>query len=114
MMQSLKQVVLTQEYVKSLEIEPRFHGRHSRDSVNFCHFCDREIFAIFFIKASDEGHRIHCLNCAHRKSTDLKGFICLEEYKLKELSDVYDAFKLHQQQPSQTSVTPVPQGSQGR
>lgn len=100
LLQSLKQVVLTQEYVKSLGYELRFHGHQRTDPANFCGHCDKEIFGVFFIKAGDENHLIQCLNCAHRRSPSLKGFICLEEYKVKELSDVYDAFKLHHQHSS--------------
>ena len=81
-------------------LEPKFHGHPTREPPNFCGHCDKEVFGIFFIRASDPDGQglIHCLNCAHRRSHSLKGFICLEEYKLKELSDVYDAFKIHQQQ----------------
>ena len=77
-------------------LEPKFHGHPIREPANFCGHCDKEVFGIFFIRASDPD-LIHCLNCAHRRSHSLKGFICLEEYKLKELSDVYDAFKVHPQ-----------------
>jgi len=108
LLQSLKQVILTQEYIKSLDdemLEPKFHGHPTREPPNFCGHCDKEVFGIFFIRASDPDGQglIHCLNCAHRRSHSLKGFICLEEYKLKELSDVYDAFKIHQQQQTPTA-----------
>lgn len=109
LLQSLKQVILTQEYVKSLGIETKFHGHHSRDPANFCGHCDKEVFAIFFIR--DEAAVIHCLNCAHRRSSNLKGFICLEEYKIKELSDVYDSFKLHQQHQPQPQSAQLPTSS---
>ena len=86
-------------------LEPKFHGHPTREPPNFCGHCDKEVFGIFFIRASDPDGQglIHCLNCAHRRSHSLKGFICLEEYKLKELSDVYDAFKIHQQQQTPTA-----------
>ncbi len=106
LLSSLKYNLLSQELVKSLGLEPRFHGKSPRDSVNFCHYCDKEVFGLFFIRASDESHLVHCLNCAHRRSHGLKGFLCLEEYKVKELCEVYDAFKLHQQH------QPQPQASQ--
>lgn len=33
--------------------------------------------------------------CARKLSPSLQGFVCLEEYKLSELTQVYDAFVLH-------------------
>jgi histone demethylase len=99
LLQSLKQVVLTQEYVKSLEHELRYHGRARSDPANFCGHCDKEVFGVLFIKAAQaENHVVQCLNCAHRFNSSLKGFICLEEYKIKELVEVFDAFKMHHQQ----------------
>ena len=97
LLQSLKQVILTQEYVKIQGLELRYHGHQRTDPANFCGHCDKEVFGVFFLRAGDDMHLIQCLNCAHRRVPSLKGFICLEEYKIKELSDVYDNFKLHQQ-----------------
>ena len=107
LMQSLKQVILIQEYVKSLGLEPKFHGHGRGEPANTCGICDREVFGVFFIKAADEQPGLYCLNCAYRRSPDLGGFVCLEEYKLKELSDVYDAFKLHQQHPPASPTMPA-------
>ena len=97
LLQSLKQVILTQEYVKLQGLELRYHGHQRTDPANFCGHCDKEVFGVFFLRAGDDMHLLQCLNCAHRRVPTLKGFICLEEYKIKELSDVYDNFKLHQQ-----------------
>ena len=111
LMQSLKQVILIQEYVKSLGLEPKFHGHGRGEPANTCAICDREVFGLFFIKAADESPSLYCLNCTHRRSPKLTGFICLEEYKLKELSDVYDSFKLHQQQPPASPTLPATAGA---
>ena len=111
LMQSLKQVILIQEYVKSLGLEPKFHGHGRGEPANTCAICDREVFGLFFIKAADESPKLYCLNCTHRRSPKLSGFICLEEYKLKELSDVYDSFKLHQQQPPASPTLPATAGA---
>ena len=104
LLQSFKQVILTQEYVKSLGLELRYHGHQRTDPANFCGHCDKEVFGVFFLRAGDEMHLIQCLNCAHRRVPTLKGFICLEEYKIKELSDVFDAFKLHHQHAGPTTM----------
>ena len=105
--------VLIQEYVKSLGLEPKFHGHGRGEPANTCAICDREVFGLFFIKAADDSPGLYCLNCTHRRSPNLSGFVCLEEYKLKELSDVYDSFKLHQQHPPASPTMPATAGTSG-
>ena len=102
LLQSFKQAILTQEFVQRQGIELRYHGHHRSDPANFCAHCDIEVFGVLFIRAEDTEHKVQCLNCARRSSPTLKGFICLEEYKIKELCDAYDAFKLQQPHNSPT------------
>ena len=49
LLQSLKQVILTQEYVKILGLELRYHGHQRTDPANFCGHCDKEVFGVFFL-----------------------------------------------------------------
>lgn len=56
------------------------------------------------------------MGCARKQSPSLQGFVCLEEYKLAELMQVYDSFILHKPPPQpmflpppqQVPTTPVP------
>merc|ERR1719312_2156397 len=103
LLQSLKQAALTLELVKAKGIEVQkgssTRGRASFEASKFCDLCVREVFAVLFVRgeelASGSKSTVHCINCALRKKPDLKGFICLEEIRLKELCDVYDNFKPH-------------------
>ena len=54
---------------------------------------------MLFIREQEKKHFVHCLDCARRHSNDLKGFVCLIEYQLKELKEVYTNFKLTSQNP---------------
>ena len=54
---------------------------------------------MLFIREHEKKHFVHCLDCARRHSSDLKGFVCLLEYQLKELKEVYTNFKLTSQNP---------------
>lgn len=38
---------------------------------------------------------MHCLDCARKQAPGLEGFVCLEEYRMSELMDVFDNFNLH-------------------
>lgn len=54
-----------------------------------------EVFNILFIREQEKRHVVHCLECARKQSPSLEGFVCLEEYRMSELMDVFDNFTLH-------------------
>lgn len=53
------------------------------------------MFNILFIREQEKRHVVHCMDCARKQSPNLEGFVCLEEYSMEELMDVYDNFVLH-------------------
>lgn len=63
-----------------------------------------EVFNILFIREQEKRHVVHCMDCARKQSPNLEGFVCLEEYRMDELMEVYDHFVLHSavSQPSDT------------
>ena len=97
LMRCLRQVTLTAEFVKSKGCELKFHSRSRTEPAHFCGWCEIEVFGVLFIREQEEKHVVHCLDCARKHNKDLKGFVCLEEYHLKELRDVYNNFKLANQ-----------------
>ncbi|XP_050085894.1 histone demethylase UTY isoform X1 [Anopheles aquasalis] len=123
LMQTMKHCMQILEYVKSLNVEVRFHGRGKNEASHYCGQCEVEVFNILFIREQEKRHIVHCMGCARKQSPTLQGFVCLEEYKMAELMQVFDAFVLHtpppplppQQQsssPSQIAATgPTPQSS---
>lgn len=52
------------------------------------------MFNILFIREQEKRHVVHCLSCARKQAPNLQGFVCLEEYRLKELVELYDKFTL--------------------
>ena len=102
LLRSLRQVMITVEFVRSKGCELKFHGRSRSEPAHFCGQCEAEVFGVLFIREQARRHVVHCLDCARKHSKELKGFVCLEEYHLKELREVYNLFKL-------TSQNPVPQ-----
>ena len=104
LLQSLKQAALTFECVKSKGIEvqrqrPTVRRAELFSASKFCGLCEREVFAVIFVRGEEEGGGgkplVHCLNCALKKMPSLKGFVCLEEIRLKELMEIYGNFKPH-------------------
>lgn len=54
-----------------------------------------EVFNILFIREQEKRHVVHCMDCARKQAPSLEGFVCLEEYRMRDLMDVYDGFTLH-------------------
>lgn len=114
LMRSLRQVVLTQEFVRSKGIEVKTHPRSRTEPAHYCGQCEIEVFGVLFIREQEKKHVVHCLDCARRHSSDLKGFVCLEEYQLKELKEVYNNFKLTSQNPIPNMANTGPQHYQSQ
>lgn len=48
------------------------------------------------------------MDCARKQSSNLEGFVCLEEYSMDELMDVYDSFILHPVVNTSTDMYRIP------
>ncbi|CAH1989227.1 unnamed protein product [Acanthoscelides obtectus] len=83
------------EFVKQKGVEVKFHGRGKNEASHYCGQCEIEVFNILFIREQEKRHVVHCLDCARKQSINLDGFVCLEEYKMQELCDVYNNFVLY-------------------
>ncbi|KAL3289702.1 hypothetical protein HHI36_023102 [Cryptolaemus montrouzieri] len=95
LMRTLRQCSMILEFVKHKGVEVKFHGRGKNEASHYCGQCEIEVFNILFIREQEKRHVVHCMSCARKQSTNLEGFVCLEEYKMQELCDVYDNFILH-------------------
>ncbi|XP_060660433.1 lysine-specific demethylase 6A isoform X1 [Drosophila nasuta] len=98
LLQSLKNVFHIQEYVKSKGVEVRFNGRGKNEASHYCGQCEVEVFNVLFIREQEKRHVVHCLPCSLKLSPSLQGIVCLEEYRLSELQQVYDSFTLYRTQ----------------
>ena len=71
----------------------------------FDFFLQIEVFNILFIREQEKRHVVHCIDCARKQSPSLEGFVCLEEYRMRDLMDVYDGFTLYTPLVTPTSTT---------
>ncbi|XP_004522757.1 lysine-specific demethylase 6A isoform X1 [Ceratitis capitata] len=106
LLQTLKNVLHTLEYVKSKGVEVRFHGRGKNEASHYCGQCEVEVFNILFIREQEKRHVVHCMACARKLSPNLQGIVCLEEYRLSELLQIYDAFTLYKVPPQTLPQSP--------
>ncbi|XP_037828645.1 lysine-specific demethylase 6A isoform X1 [Lucilia sericata] len=95
LLQTLKNVMHTLEYVKSKGVLVRFHGRGKNEASHYCGQCEVEVFDVLFVREQEKRHVVHCMSCARKLAPNLQGIVCLEEYRLSELCQIYDAFTLH-------------------
>ena len=76
------------------KFQVKFHGRRKNDPPHYCGQCEEEVFNVILIRENETPHVVHCLQCSRKNQSDLRGWICLEEYPLDELCQVYDDFQL--------------------
>ncbi|KAL6424316.1 hypothetical protein ACFW04_009846 [Cataglyphis niger] len=103
LLRTIRQCCLILEFVKSKGVEVRFHGRGKNEASHYCGQCEIEVFNILFIREQEKRHVVHCMDCARKQSPSLEGFVCLEEYRMRDLMDVYDGFTLHMPQVTATT-----------
>ena len=102
LMRTLSHCALILEFVKSKGVEVRFHGRGKNEASHYCGQCEVEVFNILFVREQEKRHVVHCMDCARKQSQSLEGFVCLEEYSMSDLCNVYDQFKLAPVQQAQS------------
>ena len=98
LMRSIRQSVLMRQYALENDIPIRFHGHGPNEPVNYCMVCEEEVskqviifkcfnitflqvFNLFFVKEHEKKHVVHCLRCARQLNKDLKGWLCLGEWR---------------------------------
>lgn len=73
----------------------------------FIFFQQIEVFNILFIREQEKRHVVHCLSCARKQAPNLQGFVCLEEYRLNDLIEIYDKFMIAKPLSPPVSTVPV-------
>lgn len=69
LLQTLKNIMHTLEFVKSKGVPVRFHGRRKNEATHYCGQCEVEVFNILFIREQEKRHVVYCMSCA-RKTED--------------------------------------------
>ncbi|XP_013421535.1 lysine-specific demethylase 6A isoform X1 [Lingula anatina] len=103
LLRTLKQCQMTLEYIKTLGLEAKWHGRSKGEAAYYCNICEIEVFNILFVIEQEKKFHVHCLDCARKTSSTLEGFIVLNQYTMDDLMEVYDNFQLHQQKSAITA-----------
>lgn len=113
LMRTLRQCSMILEFVKHKGVDVKFHGRGKNEASHYCGQCEIEVFNILFIREQEKRHVVHCMECARKQAPNLDGFVCLEEYRMEELQEVYDSFILHSGQQQLQPISAITVGNVG-
>uniref|UniRef100_A0A8B9RBB8 [histone H3]-trimethyl-L-lysine(27) demethylase n=1 Tax=Astyanax mexicanus TaxID=7994 RepID=A0A8B9RBB8_ASTMX len=102
LLRTLKQCQMLREALIAAGKDLVWHGRSRDEPAHYCSICEVEVFNLLFVTSESNSRKtyvVHCQDCARRGSPDLDNFVVLEQYKIEDLTQVYDQFTL---------VTPLP------
>ncbi|XP_072539931.1 lysine (K)-specific demethylase 6A, like isoform X2 [Salminus brasiliensis] len=97
LLRTLKQCQTVKEALVTAGKETIWHGRSRDEPARYCTICEVEVFNLLFVtneSCSRKTFVVHCQDCARKGSSELEGFVVLEQYKMEDLMQVYDQFSL--------------------
>ncbi|KAL0985418.1 hypothetical protein UPYG_G00156640 [Umbra pygmaea] len=103
LLRTLKQCQTLRELLLAAGKELVWHGRARDEPAHYCSVCEVEVFDLLFVTSesnSSKTYVVHCQDCARRGSSNLDTFVVLEQYKMDDLTQVYDQFTLASPLPS--------------
>ncbi|XP_060561542.1 lysine-specific demethylase 6A-like isoform X1 [Ruditapes philippinarum] len=92
LLNSLRQVQLTMDFVEAMGHEIKWHGRVEGEAAHYCNVCEVEVFNILFVKEQDNKFVVHCQDCAKKIHPRLEGFVVLNQYRIEDLINIYDNY----------------------
>uniref|UniRef100_A0A8C7JMB8 [histone H3]-trimethyl-L-lysine(27) demethylase n=1 Tax=Oncorhynchus kisutch TaxID=8019 RepID=A0A8C7JMB8_ONCKI len=101
LLRTLKQCQMLRELLQAAGKELVWHGRTRDEPAHYCSICEVEVFDLLFVTSESNSRKtyvVHCQDCARRGSSNLDNFVVLEQYKMDDLTQVYDQFTLVSQQ----------------
>ncbi|XP_045067558.1 histone demethylase UTY-like isoform X3 [Coregonus clupeaformis] len=103
LLRTLKQCQMLRELLQASGKELVWHSRTRDEPAHYCSICEVEVFDLLFVTSESNSRKtyvVHCQDCARRGSSNLDNFVVLEQYKMDDLTQVYDQFTLAPPLPS--------------
>uniref|UniRef100_A0A8B9LN97 [histone H3]-trimethyl-L-lysine(27) demethylase n=1 Tax=Astyanax mexicanus TaxID=7994 RepID=A0A8B9LN97_ASTMX len=97
LLRTLKQCQTVKEALVAAGKETIWHGRSRDEPARYCTICEVEVFNLLFVTSESYSRKtfvVHCQDCARKGSSELDGFVVLEQYKMEDLMQIYDQFSL--------------------
>ncbi|XP_030044293.1 lysine-specific demethylase 6B isoform X2 [Microcaecilia unicolor] len=97
LMQSIKHCQIQRDSLVRSGKKIAYQGRVKDEPAYYCNECDVEVFNILFV-TSENGTKntylVHCEACARARNANLHNVVVLEQYRMEELMQSFDAFSL--------------------
>ncbi|KAM9482570.1 lysine-specific demethylase 6A-like isoform 2-T2 [Clarias gariepinus] len=97
LLRTLRQCQKVKEMLITAGKETIWHGRSRDEPAHYCSICEVEVFNLLFLTSESYSQKtfvVHCQDCARKGSSDLNGFVVLEQYRMEDLMQIYDQFSL--------------------
>ncbi|XP_030636977.1 lysine-specific demethylase 6A [Chanos chanos] len=97
LLRTLKQCQSIKEALAVTGKEAVWQGRSRDEPAHYCSICEVEVFNLLFVTSESNSRKVkvtHCQDCARKGSSNLDGFVVLEQYRMEDLMQVYDQFTL--------------------
>ncbi|KAK5888091.1 hypothetical protein CesoFtcFv8_016625 [Champsocephalus esox] len=97
LMQSIKHLQMLREQLLAAGKKISYQSRVKDEPAYYCNDCDLEVYDLLLVTSENstkKSYVVHCEDCARAKSPSLGGVVVLEQYRIEELTKIYDAFTL--------------------
>uniref|UniRef100_A0A8C1RV75 [histone H3]-trimethyl-L-lysine(27) demethylase n=1 Tax=Cyprinus carpio TaxID=7962 RepID=A0A8C1RV75_CYPCA len=97
LLRTLKQCQTVKEALVAAGKETIWHRRSRDEPAHYCSICEVEVFNLLFVTSDSYSRKsfvVQCQDCARKASSDLDGFVVLQQYRMEDLMQVYDQFSL--------------------
>uniref|UniRef100_A0A8C1HZT5 [histone H3]-trimethyl-L-lysine(27) demethylase n=1 Tax=Cyprinus carpio carpio TaxID=630221 RepID=A0A8C1HZT5_CYPCA len=97
LLRTLKQCQTFKEALVAAGKETIWHRRSRDEPAHYCSICEVEVFNLLFVTSDSYSRKsfvVQCQDCARKASSDLDGFMVLQQYRMEDLMQVYDQFSL--------------------
>uniref|UniRef100_A0A673JRP6 [histone H3]-trimethyl-L-lysine(27) demethylase n=1 Tax=Sinocyclocheilus rhinocerous TaxID=307959 RepID=A0A673JRP6_9TELE len=97
LLRTLKQCQTIKEALVSAGKETVWHRRSRDEPAHYCSICEVEVFNLLFVTSHSYSRKscvVQCQDCARKASSELDGFVVLQQFRMEDLVQVYDQFSL--------------------
>uniref|UniRef100_A0A671PSC2 [histone H3]-trimethyl-L-lysine(27) demethylase n=1 Tax=Sinocyclocheilus anshuiensis TaxID=1608454 RepID=A0A671PSC2_9TELE len=97
LLRTLKQCQTIKEALVSAGKETVWHRRSRDEPAHYCSICEVEVFNLLFVTSHSYSRKscvVQCQDCARKASSELDGFVVLQQFRMEDLMQVYDQFSL--------------------
>ncbi|TRY87569.1 hypothetical protein DNTS_027012 [Danionella cerebrum] len=97
LLQSMKHIQILRDQLVAAGKKISYQSRVKDEPAYYCNECDVEVFNLLFVTSENGSKKmyvVHCEDCARQRNSNLSNVVVLEQYRMEELMNTYDAFSL--------------------